>query len=158
MDYIIREMKAEEYPHLRGFLYEAIFQREGEAAPPKNIVEEPALQQYIKDFGMRKDDICLCADAAGKLVGAVWARDIDGYGNTGRGIPELALSLYPQYRGQGIGTQLLRQMLCLLRDKEYRKVSLAVQKDNYALRMYQKAGFQIVSENSEEYIMEYRFL
>ena len=33
------------------------------------------------------------------------------------------------------------------------KVSLSVQKANYAVKMYQKAGFKIVSENNEEYIM-----
>lgn len=37
----------------------------------------------------------------------------------------------------------------------YVKVSLAVQKDNYALKMYLSVGFQIIDENQEEYIMVY---
>ncbi len=32
-------------------------------------------------------------------------------------------------------------------------LSLAVQKMNYAVRMYRKVGFEIVDENDEEYIM-----
>ena len=28
-----------------------------------------------------------------------------------------------------------------------------MQKENYAVRMYQKLGFEIVDENTEEYIM-----
>lgn len=35
---------------------------------------------------------------------------------------------------------------------EYIK-ALAVQKMNYAVRMYKKVGFEIVDENDEEYIM-----
>ena len=30
-------------------------------------------------------------------------------------IPSLAISLYKEYRGQGIGSQLLRRMLALMR-------------------------------------------
>ena len=35
--------------------------------------------------------------------------------------------------------------------------SLAVQKMNYAVRMYKKVGFEIVDENEEEYIMVCKF-
>ena len=35
----------------------------------------------------------------------------------------------------------------------YKQASLSVQKANYAVRMYQKTGFEIVDENEEEYIM-----
>ena len=33
------------------------------------------------------------------------------------------------------------------------KLTLAVQKDNYAVKMYLNVGFQIIEENEEEYIM-----
>lgn len=46
-------------------------------------------------------------------------------------------------------------MLELLREKGYKKASLSVQKENYALRMYQRVGFQIIRETAQEYIMEY---
>lgn len=48
-------------------------------------------------------------------------------------------------------------MLRVLQRKGYKKASLAVQKDNYALRMYQKIGFKIIGEHTEEFLMEYRF-
>lgn len=41
----------------------------------------------------------------------------------------------------------------LLKEKGYRQASLAVQKDNYALRMYEKLGFRTVRESHEEYSM-----
>ena len=48
---------------------------------------------------------------------------------------------------------MMRKMLSLLKSEGYRQASLAVQKANYAVRMYKKTGFEIVGENDEEYIM-----
>lgn len=158
MNYKIREMRKDEYQYLDDFLYEAIFQREGDDPVPREIILNPELQVYIKDFGMLPDDYCLCAEVDNRLVGAVWVRNIAGYGSVDDGTPEFAISLYKEYRGYGIGSELMRQMLQLLGSKGYRKVSLAVQRDNYALSMYKKAGFQIIDENAEEFIMKYNFV
>ena len=35
----------------------------------------------------------------------------------------------------------------------YEQASLAVQKANYAVKMYKNVGFKTVDENTEEYIM-----
>ena len=51
---------------------------------------------------------------------------------------------------------MLGKMLSALKEKGYARTSLAVQKANYAVKMYQKAGFEIVDENEEEYIMVFR--
>ena len=53
----------------------------------------------------------------------------------------------------GIGTALMTKMLEHLEKLNYAKAYLAVQKENYAVRMYQKVGFEIVDENNQEYIM-----
>lgn len=47
----------------------------------------------------------------------------------------------------------MRSILALLREKGYSRASLAVQKANYAVRMYEKVGFRTVGENDQEYIM-----
>lgn len=57
------------------------------------------------------------------------------------------------YRGMGIGTLLLTQMLLAEKAVGYAKISLSVQKDNYAVKLYRKAGFTTVKETTEEYIM-----
>ena len=106
MDYIIREIKEEEYPILSDFLYEAIFIPEGMEKPPKAIIEQPELQVYIADFG-KEDDWCLVAEVKGKIVGAVWVRIMNDYGHIDDGIPSLAISLYDKYRSLGIGTALM---------------------------------------------------
>lgn len=50
-------------------------------------------------------------------------------------------------------TRLMSEMLELLKKQGYKQASLAVQKANYAVKMYEKIGFKTVDENSEEYIM-----
>lgn len=153
MKTVIREMQEAEYGLLEDFLYEAIFIPEGAEKPPKNIVARPELQVYVKDFGREKDDHCLVAETDGKIVGAVWMRVMNDYGHIEEGIPSFAISLYEEYRGKGIGTALMQQMLGKLKQLGYQKTSLAVQKANYAVRMYKKVGFEIIGENEEEYIM-----
>lgn len=153
MNYTIRSIKESEYELLNDFLYEAIFIPEGVQPPPKSIINEPALQVYVSRFGKEPDDICFVAEVEGRVVGAVWVRVMEDYGHIGEGIPSFAISLYKEYRGLGIGTDLMKTMLQELRRRGYEKASLAVQKANYAVKMYQKVGFEIVDENEEEYIM-----
>lgn len=151
--YIIRNLRKSETELLKGFLYEAIFIPEGVAPPEKDIVEKPELRVYTDDFGRRKGDNCLVADFNGKVVGAVWTRIMNDYGHVDDETPSFAISLYKGYRGQGIGSQLMVKMLELLKWQGYEKASLAVQKANYAVKMYENVGFKTVDENEEEYIM-----
>ena len=152
MDYEIREIRKNEYQILSDFLYEAIFIPEGMDKPPKSIIEQPELQVYIEDFG-KEDDWCFVAEIKGKIVGAAWVRIMDDYGHIDGETPSFAISLYEEYRNMGIGTALMRDMLELLKNKGYKQTSLSVQKANYAVRMYQKVGFEVIDENEEEYIM-----
>lgn len=152
MDYKIREIRKNEYSVLSDFLYEAIFIPEGMDKPPKSIIEQPELQVYIKDFG-KEDDWCLVAEIKGKIVGAVWVRIMNDYGHIDNETPSFAISLYEEYRNMGIGTALMRDMLELLKKKGYEQTSLSVQKANYAVGMYRKAGFEVIDENEAEYIM-----
>ena len=153
MDYTIRPILAGEVGLLQDFLYEAIFVPEGLSVPPKSIINQPELQVYITGFGTKKDDIGLAAEIDNKPVGAVWVRIMNDYGHIDNDTPSFAISLHKDYRGLGIGTALMKEMLRILKDRGYKQASLAVQKANYAVKMYQKTGFEIVDENEEEYIM-----
>ena len=152
MDYRIREIRENEYYVLSEFLYESIFIPVEMEKPPKSIIEQPELQVYIADFG-KSDDWCLVAEVKEKIVGAVWVRIMNDYGHIDDETPSFAISLYEEYRNMGIGTALMRDMLEFLKNKGYKQTSLSVQKANYAVRMYQKVGFEVIDENEEEYIM-----
>ena len=152
-DVLIRKLSSEEIGLLKDFLYEAIFIPEGVEPPPRDIVERPELRIYYEYFGRSEADLCLVAEADGHVVGAVWTRIMSDYGHVDDETPSFAISLIPEYRGKGIGTRLMRNMLNLLKEQGFKQASLAVQKANYAVRMYKKVGFEIIDENDEEYIM-----
>ena len=154
---LIREIKAEELTVLDVMLYEAIFLPEGAEPYPEDIIKIPEINNYIDGFGNQKDDYCLVADLNGHIIGAVWVRilagKIKGYSNIDNRTPEFVISLLKKYRNQGIGTKLMQQMIEHLKKQEYAQASLSVQKENDAVRLYQKLGFEIISENKDDYIM-----
>ena len=156
MNPVIREMRPEEFPLLQDFLYEAVFQKPDASPLPKAIVRRPELRIYVEDFG-RSGDLCLVAEADGRVVGAAWARLMRGFGHLNDDTPELAMAVLASHRGQGIGTTLLRAMTERLQKNGVRSLSLSVQKDNPALRLYQRTGFCVVRENGEELVMARRF-
>lgn len=161
MNYQIREIKKEESYLLDEFIYEAIYVPEGMQKPSKDIIRIPELQVYIENFGSRKDDYGLVAAVNNEVVGALWARIMNDYGHIDDETPSLALAIYKPFRGKGIGTALIEEMMKQLRQKGYSCVSLSVQKSNPAFRLYKRLGFEIVREvmgETEEEIVMRRFL
>lgn len=136
MSIVIRKMLPEEYPLLSDFLYEAIFQRDETNLLPRSVIDDPALRVYIEDFGSKDDDICFCAVNDDKPVGAAWVRNISGYGNIGAQTPELAISMYKEFRGKGIGTAMLEALLEYMKCAGYEKLSLS--------ELWEKAGLKKV--------------
>ena len=157
MRFTVRELKENEYSLLSDFLYEAIYIPDGAEPPPKSIIKQPELRVYTDDFRCRKGDIALAAECDGKVVGVVWVRIMNDYGHIDDQTPSFAISLYKEYRRNGIGTELMKQMLAQLKAEGYKRASLAVWKENYAVKMYKKVGFEIIDENEQEYIMLCKF-
>ncbi len=152
MRYTIRELKPFEFECLVDFLYNAIFVPEGCEPPPRSIVDTPALQVYVADFG-KPEDYGLVAEVDSKRIGAIWARIMNDYGHIDDATPSLALSVNKAFRGKGVGTALLKSLLGLLDEKGYEKVSLSVQRNNPAHRLYARLGFEVVAERDTELLM-----
>jgi ribosomal protein S18 acetylase RimI-like enzyme len=154
---MIREIKSIEYPLLEDFLYHAIFLPPGVEPLPREIIFKQEIYIYIKDFG-GKDDFGVVAEIGGLIIGAAWARIIPAYGHIDDDTPELAISVMPEHRGQGVGTSLMMFLFDLLRKHGYRRTSLSVQKDNPAVRLYRRLGYAVTDEKPdhaghEDYIM-----
>jgi len=112
---------------------------------------------YIKHFG-ETEDCGVVAEQDGNIIGAAWTRVIPAYGHIDNETPELAISVLPEHRGQGVGTMLIERLFELLRRRGYTRTSLSVQKNNPALRLYKRLGYTITGEkmdqiNREDYIM-----
>jgi len=95
-----------------------------------------------------------------KIIGAVWVRiiagEIKGYENIDNLTPEFVISVTKEFRRKGIGMNLMSKMIYFLKQKGYSQASLSVQKNNYAVKMYQKIGFSIISENKEDFTYNVR--
>ena len=153
MEYTVRKIRESEYGVLEDFLYLAVFVPDGVEPPPREIVFRPEHRVYTEGFGKRDGDLCLVAETGERIVGAVWTRIMDGYGHIDGETPSMAVSVVPEFRNKGIGTALMRAMMALLKEEGFRRVSLSVQKANYARRMYEALGFVTVAENEEDCIM-----
>ena len=160
MNIQIRPIQPVEYPILEDFLYHAIFIPEGKEYPPREVIFEPEIYIYIKDFCIDSDCgvVAVDSDNNNKIIGAAWTRIIPAYGHIDENTPELAISMFPEYRGQGIGTMLMNRVFKLLRERGYKRTSLSVQKDNPAVRFYKRLGYKITDEKldhaqHEDYIM-----
>ena len=156
MSYRIREIQKTEYNILEDFLYESLFVPQGKPPFPRSILQSPELQVYIRDFGSSRHDSALVAEMNGDIIGAVWVRIMDDYGHIDDEMPSLAISVLRPFRKSGIGTALLNAMIERKKADGYSGLSLSVQKENYAVDMYRKAGFHVALENEDEYIMTIR--
>lgn len=154
---IIREIKKNEIDKLEDMLYEAVYQPDKNNPIQRDVIKIPQVYAYIDKFGKFNDDYCFVADLNGRIIGAVWVRiitgKIKGFGNVDNKTPEFAISLLKKYRNQGIGTKMMNKMINYLQKSGYEQTSLSVQKENYAVKLYKKVGFEIVEENDEDYLM-----
>lgn len=146
MECEIRHIRPNEWVLLEDFLYEAIFVPEGfDGEVPRSVVrDDPRCRAAYEGFGSLPDDRALVAVMGGRVVGACWVRMTDEYGHIDDTTPSLSIALYKEYRGQGIGSAMMRAMLEELRDAGYARVSLSVQGENPALRLYERLGFRRV--------------
>jgi GNAT superfamily N-acetyltransferase len=155
--FTIRQAEAEDYHFLREMLYEAIFVPAGELKPPASIIDAPEVYKYISSW-MKASDSGYIGEADRIAVGAAWARlfenaEVGGYGFIDSNTPELSLAIFEQYRGRGLGTDLMKALMAELKLKGFERLSLSVDKRNRAVGLYEKLGFMVVKEQETDYLM-----
>jgi len=112
--------------------------------------------RYVENWG-RPGDRGLLALDEGFPVGAAWYRLFTaaspGYGFLDEETPELTIAVVPSRRGRGLGDQLLTALLDQAREDGFPAISLSVEKDNPALHLYERFGFQPVKEMDSTLVM-----
>ena len=90
-------------PFLWEMLYQSIHVREGHAQPPRSVLEEPDIADYLSGFGREGDDAQLAFDDGGRPIGAAWCRRMThldpGYGFVADDIPELGTAVVGDVAG-----------------------------------------------------------
>jgi len=121
-----------------------------EAVSEQHWPDPAAAAKYVDGFG-RHGDAGVVAEVAGQGVGAAWYRllpaDDPGYGFVAADIPEITLAVASQARGRGIGTALMQRLLDRAVADRFAALSLSVEPDNAAMRLYLALGFERVGES-----------
>ncbi|KST67343.1 hypothetical protein BC008_29550 [Mastigocoleus testarum BC008] len=157
MECIIRPLVSEDEAFLWEMLYHALYVPEGQIALPREVIHIPEIARYLRGWGREGDCGFLASDAeTSQPVGAVWLRLLvgknQGYGYVNDDTPELSIAVLPEYRGQGIGTQLLTYLLSSVYG--HSSISLSVSEDNPALRLYKRFGFVVVRKSAGSLTMK----
>jgi [ribosomal protein S18]-alanine N-acetyltransferase len=147
---VIRPAGAQDLPFLRDMLRHAYYARWGNEA-------DVPLERYVAGWGRPGDDALVAIDEF-QPVGAAWYRlfeqDEPGYGFVDQGTPELRIAIVPSRRGRGLGEELLAALLESARSHGYSRISLSVEPDNPAIRLYEQHGFVKVGERAGTWVME----
>jgi ribosomal protein S18 acetylase RimI-like enzyme len=148
---VIRKASGGDAPFLRDMVKHAYYWRWG--AP--ETADVPA-SRYVQGWGRPGDRGLILLDE-GFPVGAAWYRlfkpDRPGYGFLDERTPELTIAVVPSKRGRGFGQELLSALLEQAREDGHSSISLSVEKDNPALKLYERFGFEPVKELGSTVVM-----
>ncbi|MEH1786242.1 GNAT family N-acetyltransferase [Nostoc sp.] len=148
MDYFIRPLTQEDEPFLWQMLYEAAHLVEEGNLTVQDAKNNPDLAKYVENWGCKDDSgFVAILESSNQPVGAAWLRLLTGknkgYGYVDDRTPELAIAILSEYRNQGIGTQLLTNLLAVAKTS-YPSISLSARATNPAFTLYKRLGFKVV--------------
>jgi ribosomal protein S18 acetylase RimI-like enzyme len=107
------------------------------------LLDDPTLAPYRDGWG-RQGDLAVIAEAGGHAIGAAYCRLTRGYGYVDDDTPEVTVGVESSYRGRGIGGQLLSALADLARSHGFDRLSLSVEANNPARRLYERVGYREV--------------
>ena len=145
MALIVRPAQAADEDFLRQMLHLSLFVPPGGDPFPEDLVRtEPKLAAMVDGFGTREGDHGSVAEEHGQPLGAAWVRrGTDSYGHVEDAIPELAIAVVPERRGEGIGGSLLAAVIAGV-ERTVPGISLSCDERNDARRLYERFGFEAV--------------
>ena len=144
---VIRPMQPDDEPFQEDMGWEAVSSNAGARARGRDTVMAlPQLRRYFDEMGRTGDGGVVAVAPDGARLGMAWYRlfsaDEPGAGFIAVDVPELAMGVVAEARGQGVGGALLDALLALAREQGFRALSLAVDRQNPARRLYERKGFR----------------
>ena len=145
---VVRPARRGDADFLAEMLVEAASWRaDGSAGDPADVLSRPELARYVACW-LQPGDLGVVAMSEGQRVGAAWARrlapDVPGYGFVDDDTPEVSMAVVRVWRGRGVGTRLLHALIAAARVHGVGQLSLSVEPDNAARRLYERTGFRQV--------------
>ena len=145
----LRPASADDLEVLKRALFEAVsWNPERELPPYEFVIAHPELARYHDGWG-REGDLGVVAVDNGDAVGASLCRlftaEDHGHGYVDDETPELAVAVWDSHRGQGIGSLLMSAIEDAARDAGFAQISLSVDADNPARRLYERLGYETLT-------------
>ncbi len=110
----------------------------------------PLLEQYERNYGSYSGDIGVYMIVDNKVAGGAWVRLLaNGYGHIDHDTPELILAVKPEFRNQGIGSAIMKQLFIEV-SKVFNGICLSVEETNQAVALYKRLGFEKVESSEHE--------
>ena len=152
--YTIRPAVASDAGFLADMLVEAVnWSTEWRPKSRDRILSAPDTAHYVAGWP-RDTDLGVLAEADGQPVGAAWVRfrpaADPGYGFVGADVPELSIGVAAGWRGRGVGRALLRAIAGQARAHGIARISLSVERKNYAQRLYLSEGYRVVDSSDAQ--------
>jgi len=117
------------------------------------VLSAPATAHYIAGWP-RDTDLGVIAEAAGQPAGAAWLRFFPasdpGYGFIAPDVPELTIGVAAPWRGRGAGRALLRAVTGRARAAGIARISLSVERENFARALYLSEGFTVTDASDPQ--------
>jgi GNAT superfamily N-acetyltransferase len=138
---------------IRWALYTALAWNPERRLPPFEVVmRHPEAERYHRDWG-RPGDLGVIASHVDELAGVAYCRlfteEDHGHGYVDDETPEVAIAVGDGHRGSGVGTCLLRELADLARDNGFSRLSLSVDPQNPARRLYERLGYSPIDSDED---------
>lgn len=146
--FTIRPATSADGTFLGDMVVEAVNWRAGGALPKHQVVTGSEHSRYVAGWMRPGDAGFVAVDANGEPIGAAWYRMLPrsdpGFGYVGTGVPELIIGVRPIWRAHGVGRALLQRLCEHARAQGHGRLSLSVERGNYAATLYRSEGFAVV--------------
>jgi len=132
---------------LGDMVVEAANWRQGGARPRHEVMAGTEHSRYLAGWMRPGDAGFIAEDRNAEPIGAAWYRMLPrsdpGFGYVGTGVPELIIGVRPIWRAHGVGRALLQQLCEHARAQGHGRLSLSVERGNFATTLYRSEGFAV---------------
>jgi GNAT superfamily N-acetyltransferase len=132
---------------LGDMVVEAANWRQGAALPKHQVLTSPEHSRYITGWMRGGDTGFIALDGTDQPIGAAWYRLLPrtdpGFGYVGTNVPEMIIGVRPIWRAHGVGRSLLQALTRQARADGYARLSLSVERGNFAVTLYRSEGFAV---------------
>jgi ribosomal protein S18 acetylase RimI-like enzyme len=151
----LRLATGEDAAFLQHMLALAADWRQPRSRPVAAVLGELALARYVAGWP-RAGDLGVVA-VEDEPIGAAWWRlftfEDPGYGFVDEATPEVSIGVLPEARGRGVGERLLRALITEAITRKLPALSLSVEPDNPARRLYERLGFRPITTTTGAWTM-----